>query len=566
MPHVNVWMDAVTSYGQDNFQGPDYYGTDSCAKDLADVSTQRSTPDIWYSDAVAAGSTRMADMTVKGFAPTGGGGLNSTYEYHGYTIGVTTAFRAIPAGEINTRVLAAQAQNHVHKVEMGGDSVCHNVYAESGRIFETAQAAATFAQDSFPAFAIEIDKSNIGKSLSFHYAVRLWPKQEVYPQAYKFVAQYGINGDALPDADGACCGNGPNVRQTGPLENPDLELQAVVNAVSNTIMRTKLSSATAELKVTMVPMPPFTFTNTALDSSGPSATWLVLYPLLTMLLMPSLSSMLSAEKEEGLFEMISAEGGRASSYLLGNYVFCFIYSVIFSGLFVAVIHFTGADQGDSAVQMPPGAVVALVFAWAVGQTGFVLFKGLVLFSQARHAAIFGLLSVLMSTVTALMFSAGNLNQPFPSVLWFFPPIAYARTVNMMLWYGYGGDFYYGIGMLFVDGLLYFGLAVVYTLTPGGFVSRFNQLCTKSGADVEMDDVVMTGGGRSKVFLGDDDVVAERERVCNDDPGAIAGAAIVIKKLIKNYVRTRAIRRVFWLMGRSSQIACVSRRQFRTAGG
>lgn len=367
--------------------------------------------------------------------------------------------------------------------------------------------------------------------------------EESQKRPYKFLTQYGINGDTLPDV-GACCGNGPNTDQSSPLENSDLELQAVVNAISNTILRTKLSNANAELKVTMVPMPPFAFADTqSSKTSGPSGAWLVMYPLLTMLLMPSLASMMASEREEGLLEMIRAEGGRASSHLLGNYVFCFVYALIFNGLFVAVIHFSGADQGDSAVQMPPLQVALLMFAWSFAQTGFVMFKGLVMFSTARTAAIFGVLSVLMASVTAFMISSD------PSVpltaraqwMWLFPPLAYARTVNIMLWYGGTTEYYKGIVVLFVDGLVYFGLAVVYTLTPGGFTSRFNQLCTKDSGD--MDDAVMTGGGRSKVFLGDDDVVAEREAVCSDDPGLIAGAAIVIKKLVKNYKAVSNGRRV-----------------------
>lgn len=143
MPHVNVWMDSVTSYGQDNLQVAAGYMysqgmIDSCAKDLADPHKHRSTPDIWYSDSPAAGSTLLADMTI---LPTGDS-LNHTYDAHGNGNDVTTKFREIPAGEVTTRVLAAQAQNHEHRVEMGGKGVCNNVYtAPEGRIFETPQVA-----------------------------------------------------------------------------------------------------------------------------------------------------------------------------------------------------------------------------------------------------------------------------------------------------------------------------------------------------------------------------------------------------------------------------------------
>merc|ERR1711937_712665 len=160
----------------------------------------------------------------------------------------------------------------------------------------------------------------------------------------------------------------------------------------------------------MVSMPPFTYQETAGDS-GPSTYWLILYPLLTMLLIPSLSSQLASEKEEGLMEMISAEGGRVESYFLGNVVFCFVYNVAFNGLFILTIKFSGASDGDSAVHMEAWQIIALLVSWGVSMTGFVIFKGLVVFSKASHAAIFGLLSVLMSTVAAEMITASDPKQP-----------------------------------------------------------------------------------------------------------------------------------------------------------
>ena len=115
-----------------------------------------------------------------------------------------------------------------------------------------------------------------------------------------------------------------------------------------------------------------------------------------MLLVPSLAFMLASEKEKGLFEMIRMQGGRADSFFLGNWLFVFAYSLAFSGLFVLTIEFSGAADEPSDVALPAGRVTSLVVAWAIAQTGFVFFVGLVMFARARHAALFCVVSMILS--------------------------------------------------------------------------------------------------------------------------------------------------------------------------
>ena len=92
-------------------------------------------------------------------------------------------------------------------------------------------------------------------------------------------------------------------------------------------------------------------------------------------------------------------------------------------------------------------------------------------------------------------------------------------------------------MLCLDGALYFALAVAHTLAPTGVLSqlalRLDPRNKSAGSEVEM-DVVMTGGGVSELFLGDDDVVLEREQVCSSDSSIVAESSIVCRQLVKNF--------------------------------
>ena len=72
------------------------------------------------------------------------------------------------------------------------------------------------------------------------------------------------------------------------------------------------------LDTTFVPMPELEFAKREIQEIP--SFWLIMVPMLTMLLLPALSSMLAMEKEEGLMEMVKTEGGRVDAYFLGNYL------------------------------------------------------------------------------------------------------------------------------------------------------------------------------------------------------------------------------------------------------
>ena len=108
-------------------------------------------------------------------------------------------------------------------------------------------------------------------------------------------------------------------------------------------------------------MPLLKFTKTEVEEIP--SFWLIMMPMLTMQLIPSLASMLAMEKEEGLLEMVKTEGGTLSAYLLGNYLFCLVYSTVFSSMFIMVLYFSGANE-DPNVQLPWFGTIVTILIWA----------------------------------------------------------------------------------------------------------------------------------------------------------------------------------------------------------
>ena len=426
--------------------------------------------EIWFSDAKAA-KTKLSELSIfphdkySGVRhgveySTGNSNLNSTGRFidnreylalHDLHLQVT--FVEKQPGEITSQVMEAQQRNAKHTTK----DVCSNADV-AGRLFGGVHEAAEHAASAFPTAAIEISDADVGSTaVVFHYAIRMWTeaKQQTFLYTNMF-ARYPHPTELDPGFDALhceivdgkrhcddtiCCSAGPDPQKPGSRQgwgylNWDLELSKVINAVSNSLLRKVVGNNGAALSVEMVPMPPLVFNDGTIE---PSALWLVLYPLLTMLLIPSLCSLLASEKEEGLIEMMRTEGGRVVSLFVGNMLFMFGYGLVFSGIFVATIEGSGASGGDNAIQMPPAQVIGLAVCWAWAQMGFVLFTSLVLFKKAKYAALFGVLSVLMSTIQSVAYTEKMHQEPAPLYYFLLPPLAYARTTGMMLWYGGGED-------------------------------------------------------------------------------------------------------------------------------
>lgn len=414
--------------------------------------------------------------------------------------------------------------------------------------FSSAEEADAWFRDSFPAFALEVDQSLIAdSSVTFRYGVRQWTAHayQAYPflttassacgqdrcQLDRDIELVSPSSDTCADTSWDAC-----VRET----KAGMTLRSVISGISNAVLRTRLGMRNASLTATIVPMPEFKYWQTNRRPDDSLALWLVMYPLLTMLLIPTLGAMLASEKEKGLMDMVKMEGGRTISFLLGNWLFVFAYSLMFNVLFVLTIAFSGAADGDSGVQMPGYRVAALLLLWAHAQTGFVHFIGLCMFRKARHAALFGAFAMIIAvmagfTVTLMEAEHMITSDFFPLSCLLIPPLAYTRTVGVLLWYGGGEEFDRGLTMLMVDGLLYLLLAVGYLLWPTEDVrqllarlvrsAKARVLAGTAAAELPLVNVVSTGGG-TPFQSEDESVVAERYRT--------SAAAIRIEGLVKDY--------------------------------
>lgn len=176
----------------------------------------------------------------------------------------------------------------------------------------------------------------------------------------------------------------------------DPTVETIVNAMSNAVLRSMKPAL--RLSTVVVPMPDFSFDAGEQGGDAPDF-WLTMFPLLTSLLLPSLSSLLATEKEEELIMMIKSAGGRMDAYFLGNYLFFFVYNILFSGTLAVLLYFGNVTGPNVLLFQNPVNTVLLIVVWAHVQSSFAIFVGLCLLPQSRHASIFGVLAVLMSSIT-----------------------------------------------------------------------------------------------------------------------------------------------------------------------
>jgi ABC-type multidrug transport system ATPase subunit len=467
------------------------------------------------------------------------------------------------------------------------DSAHASVSASELRELEEAsrQAAAEYIYGQFPALSLELDQSRVYETeIKLHYKARIWSHEEDAPRSWDsyMYAHVYYSGDRYSSTrynnyyhpQGTCnelpsqrCGAAAATYQV----NMELQVQGIISAVSNALIRTAIGKDVS-LQVRMVPMPPVNFNLQSEQNevarrgrnNGSLMLWIIMFPLITMLLIPSLCSMIASEKESGLLETIKLEGGRIQSYFIGTAGFCFSYSVAFSTTFIIMLVGSGATGSGSEVYVPAGSAVALIISGSVAQAGYVLFVGLcgyVFISKSRNAALLGIMMVLMSVMVSwfMVVSYGQteafeghnaleagLISGAPWVLLFLsPPLAYSQACSMMLWYNGAQDFWRCIAWLWIDGIVYSAAAVAYTQTQKGALKGFlrspwNKTSGESDSDL---DVVSTGGGVSTLFQGDDDVEKERTRVVAGNSSEVAAAAIVMRNLVKSYESVSHGRRV-----------------------
>lgn len=272
-------------------------------------------------------------------------------------------------------------------------------------------------------------------------------------------------------------------------------------------------------------MPKLRFTKTEMQEVP--SFWLIMVPMLTMLLTPALASMLAMEKEDGLMEMIKTEGGAVLAYFLGNYFFCVAYSTVFSSMFICVLYFSGANE-DPAVQLPWIGTIGLILMWAHAQTCFCGFLGFAVFSRARHAAICGVLVIPMSSISGWVITAFSKGAPISWMCYILPPLAYSRTVGMLLMFGGGPEYWKGIAQLLGWSMIYGGLAVLRLVRPNAGAELITWV--RNSLSDTVDDAA-TASNIIEPPEMDDDVLRAEEEACRMQP---ADAAILLQKLTKTF--------------------------------
>ena len=459
--------------------------TDSCVEMTANETCWRRIDlggtcgtvmaDIWFTNA-GPGHTAFEDI--------------SPFPSASQALQFTTTFREVPIGGVYSRIMGAQSDVQTNR--MG--------------VHDTATNVTAFVRESFPSFALEISRSEFTSAyITFHWTVTYWLSQPGQRFRYTEV------GSAS-----SCVAGVPHhmIYHVNSYDRTETMVHDAISAMSNSILRTVAPGA--GLSMSIVPMPELSFV-VPHRQADTGVLWPLMYPLLTSLNLPSLAYMISLEREFGLLEMIQIAGGRLSAQLLGTWLFCFVYSAVFSSVFVLTMELSGASEDH---QMTAGPVVLMIFSWAWAQTGFVMFLGLSCFTKAKYAAIIATLSVTVSSVCGVILTEILQFRLMALAGFLFPPLAYARTIGVLLRFGPSEEFVRGVAMLWLDGCMYTALTVAHVHWPT--VRPLSSL-RPLAATVDVDMV-----------QEDESVSRERARVCGSDPAGISGSAVVITRLVKEF--------------------------------
>ena len=200
-------------------------------------------------------------------------------------------------------------------------------------------------------------------------------------------------------------------------------------------------------------------------------------------------------------------------------------------MFIAVLYFSGANE-DPAVQLPWFGTIALILTWGHAQTCFCGFLGFGMFTRARHAAICGVLVIPMSSIAGWVITAFAKGKLISWMCYILPPLAYSRTVGMLLMFGGGPEFLKGILQLWGYSVIYGGFAVLRLVRP----TAGAELVAWVRIRLTEDRGENIGGGELGFPAAapppmDDDVARAQQEACGMNP---ADAAILIQKLTKTF--------------------------------
>lgn len=518
-------VDRLVNFGRRYFQHPDLVWSscdnlqpNSCLDNHELNLCWESSPwlDIWFTDPP---SPALGSVSQLRLFPTGGLSSNTPW------------FVRIQADNVLTKTLAGQMDVQAMALDPESSDCIDPDESAGGVLVDNATVAAEWYRSRFPAFAIEFKRIAVSSHAAvLHCTIRLWTTQASdrikYPQVlFLERSQNGNTGYT-------CLRCGLPYRRT----TADRQLQQIINSMSNALFRTIIPDAPV-LQTRMIPMPPtLDIGNLAVKPRREETTaYSIVFPLLTMLPLPSMVAVLANERENDLIATWKASGGRVEAYFVGSAMFCCLYSACFNAALVLMIYATG---GSDIINLPGWKTCGLMFCWAIGQAGYICFIVFVLFKRARNSVMFGMFNVMLSVALGYMITEAHGNRALALPWLLVPTFNYARTAAMLVVHDGGEEFDRSLRILCIDGLLYFFAAVARQLLPQ-WISKLSTKIefTKLYPNVE---IICTGGDSSDVYCSDEDVEEERQRICQlhgQDTVDSSCTGVVTRRLVKDYWAT-----------------------------
>ena len=476
---------------------------------------------------------------------------------------------------LNSRIMASQDFIRDNRKDIE-DSICGRDVSDPnlGYLLENRTEAIEKRHQLFPSFGIEYDGFEASATdVSLHYMVEFFQEyrygggdQGQFFRIYTSLEEQPDDGES----DYGGWGGGRNGRrlQGGPpsggppggapgrgsrgggrrgrysqcdrLENDVAALDyndlfMLENTMTNAVLKAQHKDTI--ITTSFVAMPQLAYA----DNTGVSKLniQILLYPLTTMILLPSIAQLYTMEREDGLLHAMELASMQVMSYWVGMYAFTVIYTFSYSLLYIL----SGYAFGLNAFTYPPMVLyLLLALVWAHAQAGIAMFCSAV-FSKARMATIVTVLVVLLTSIAG--YTITNALDVFPAWLYVFLPFAYTSACSSLMVYNGGLEFYKALFALFFGGSVLIAVVIVdyhYNLKDLA-IQKIEEKIREARTGKPADNALEGGRGGDPAALAltsfsttaaaqeDADVAEERKRIAGLSDGS---EAIVVKNLVKEF--------------------------------
>jgi ABC-type multidrug transport system ATPase subunit len=478
-----------------------------------------------------------------------------------------------PSSDLTARVLGSQRLVQSEYQSLEGTSCDDNGNDQNqGFFIENRTSAIAMHQSLFPNFGIQYDEFTSSDSdLHLHYTLEFFQQYRYggsqQAQFFKILTQPDPDAKEQDDSPwgggrGGPGGNrgGAGRRQLQPTQSDsengggtggrggrrrgrrntcdalgnqdaaldEYDLHMLENAMTNAVLRSKHQDKL--ITTSYVAMPQLTYADNA--GVGKTNIQILLFPLTTMILLPSVAQLYTMEREDGLLHAMELASMQIDAYWIGMYLFTVVYTFVYSFLYIIC----GYAVGLNAFTFPPMVLhLLLALVWSHTQAAIAMLCSAV-FTKARMATIVTVLAVLLTAVSGYVIT--NALDVWPSWLYVFLPFAYTSACSNLMVYNGGMEFYKALASLF------FGSAVIIALVivdfrvglKDSFVKKIEQIImdAQKKKRVESDNAIqMQNFTTDTPEVEDSDVAQERTRIADGGPSS-EDSAIVIKNLVKEF--------------------------------